>query len=235
MLATKLVDPLDRVFSEAERIVAVRANLLTEIQKTEASLLTAEDDLSAVKRRASSEEFEAAQKPDGLALASDETQREATKAELKAKTIRLRLQGLQSQAGPIDAALLRAWADVESHFDAMLQERISDLSGEFDAAVDRLISLTCQALPLGKHALRRLGGIDLWHTRFQNLQVFNPLRLHGGSIAGGLIKDGGKMRGALNNCWDQTPEARSLNEELLATEERLAPVAAIVKTLRPKR
>jgi hypothetical protein len=239
---------LDGLLAEAQRIAEQRAKALELIHQTEAALLAAEHDLTASQERQAQEEFEAAQADGGLAVASRETQQTVAKGELLVKSVGFRLRGLQPKLGTINEALLRAWEGVEAHIDAALAQQVSDLSDEFDAAVENLISVAWKAIVIRKHAPRQLEsrgafGID----GVFSLSVFNPLRtlaamfvykpseVPGSGLHNGMVNWRGLLLGKLKDNWDASPEARALDGEMRAAEDRVAPISAVVAALRSKR
>ena len=241
----KLCGTLDPLLSEAQRIADRRTKALETIHQTEVALSEAERDLVAARERQSREEFEAAQTDGGLAVASKGTQRAVAEAELLVKSIGLRHRGLQPKLGQFNEKLLEVWERIEAHIETVLEKQVSDVSSEFDAAIENLISVTQKAIVLHRHGREQLSKDFFRLHGLGALSVFNPIRVLPGVFSGkptevpssalraGMLHWRDRLLGPVREHWDG-PEARALDGEIRAMRDRVAPLSAVVAALRPK-
>jgi hypothetical protein len=230
-------DSLGELLENAQKLVAKRNNVIESIQAAESILAEANEQIGATKERVAAEEFEAAQKEGGLAIASKAAQAGVAEAELKAKSCRLRLQGLQAQREKIEADLVPAWEKLKVFRDDFFLQSASELSEQFQAAVDSFRGLICKALALRHHAgahSREKYGFHLgWITQ---MLLFNPIAGSGerSSIRIGIFSDGRGKTWDLGQDWGKDPEAGGLDLAIQSIDDRIAPIGAVMAEVRPK-
>lgn len=228
MFGSKSNSPMDKILDDAQAIVAERAKLLESIQVAESRLAEANERIRAAGERVAAEEFEAAQREGGLAIASKAAQQGVAEAELKAKSARLKLQGLRSQREKIAADLVPACEALTAYRDEVFRQRAAEVSDEFDAAIDKVRSLICTALALAHHAGggfgERYGYRVFW---FQTL-VFNPLLGKKTRIGQGIFQDQVGNARDLDKEWRRDPKASDVYEAIKRIDDQIAPIAAVV-------
>jgi len=237
-LKSKSTDPLDELLNNAQAIVAERNKMLEAIQATESKLAEANEDLRAAGERVAAEEFEAAQQEGGQAIASKATQQSLAEAELKAKSARLKLQGLRTQQEKIEADLFSAWERLQAVRDAFLQERAAELSEQADRAIVSIRGVICRALAFrrcaGGHFAEKYGHAM---ARMINSFVSNAssvIQGHRCSIQGGIFTDADGSKWALTGHWDRDAEALGLCEAIQGIDDRISPIGAVMSEVRPK-
>jgi hypothetical protein len=228
MFNLKSSDPLDGLLAAAEGIISERAALLETIAKAETRLGEAEAGLAVAEERVAGEEFEAAQKEGGLAVASKAAQQALAEAELKTKSARFRLQGLQPGLKPIDERLLAAWASVQKYRQDFIRDKIETLSEEFDETLKALVRLVCKARIFRSARLKfRPRGFFHPGAALARFWISNPLA---GStyIDGQFVRDADRMRDSIQHP-EMDPEALALRDTLQGVEERVMRLGAALK------
>jgi len=150
MFNLKPNDPLDSLMSGAKTIVTERGRLLETIGKAETRLREAEAEVAGARERVTNEEFEAAQREGGLAIASKATQQALAEADLNAKSARLRLEGLRAGLNPIKERLEITWKALERYRDEFILDKVETASQEFDEVLKALIHAIFKARALAK-------------------------------------------------------------------------------------
>lgn len=234
----KSSDPLDGLLAGAQSIASKRAEILIAIQNTESRLGEAERELQAARERMAAEECEAAQKEGGLAIASESARQAVVSAELKVKSVRLRLKGFGPQCQAIDRDLLAAWDELEKYREGFMRERAYELSQQFTSLLETILSWFGRMLALRQHC-RNQETADRLHCDLSGLHritLFNPMSMDakGPIISNAVIDRAGKRTGSLWDLWERDPEGQNLDRLIGQVESLIAPIGAIAKEIRAK-
>lgn len=237
MFNSRSNEPLDKLLSDAQGIMFEREEFLAGVQKTETKIAECEQELQAARERIAAEEFQAAQKEGGLAIASKAAEQALAEAELKIKSARLRLRGLLGQRERIEARLVAAWDRLEAHRDDFIRQKVAELRAQFDAMIEAVLGWLWRLHALLPYAGAQQG--EKYGCRPSGdhlICLFNPI----GTGNGLVIKDGMFVRfhgkdGTIWKTWQQDAEASKLNEAIRTMNERISPIEAIAKQIRPNK
>jgi hypothetical protein len=227
----KSSDLPDNLLSEAQSIAAERAEILEAIQREEIELSGLQEKLATARGVVSAEEFEAAQTPGGLAIASKTAQQAVADGGLRVKSVGFRLRGLRDKLAGTEKELLHTWQKLERYRDDFLHQRIAEMQRQFDAEVEAALRLLFKARVLRKYCGANHGKAYNFHFSWGAESCFhNPLAQSGNLIRADLFRLGGKV-GSIDNHWADDPAAAQLNSEIEALLGAMEPIGSIVKEI----
>ncbi len=221
---SKSGDRFEKLVSEARNVSGERADVLRSIRENEASLPTAEGALAAAQKRTAEEEFEAAQKPRGLAIASTAALEAVADAQLKVKSIKVRLTGLRTKLAGTDQRLSAVKSELLVYRDNFIGAKILELRDKFDDAIEALIPLLCETLALYDvcgDGVRAKCSFEPYQVLFQTIMI-NPVDRARSGIFNkqfSRTRDGHEL--AIRQNWRQHPEADQLCKSIQAITDRI--------------
>ena len=233
MLFDEKGDGLDGLIEKAKSIIAERAEILALVEKNKSQLSESEQLLGSARRRVSEEEFEAAQAPGGLAVASKSALGDVAGAELNVKSTKLRLVRLHSRLAEIEQRLSAAQTDLDRYQRSFTDAEIEALGAEWDDAIGaiiRLLSMTW-VIQLTCSSIYKEHGRAQPVNMIMDASLRNPIKGQRGAAITGLIfrrADGSK--GIIERRYPEDPDASRLQGDLQRIKDRIAEVSADMST-----
>lgn len=223
--------PFEKAVSKAEGMIAERARLLDEIRRAAENLAALDSDVAAARQRVADEEFQAAQTEGGLAVASKAVLHGLAELELRAKSVRLRVQGLQAKVAGVNEQIRSAYAEIDALRREFVDRRSSDLSAQFDAAVDHFLGLLAQAFILA-HATAFPRDKRHWlYMQAARLFLVNPLESvpYSRCVRNAVIWEFGPgLDGQVCDVGPKLPDGVRLQEELNRIGGQIGPIEAVM-------
>lgn len=227
MFNLQSVDPFEALLSKARGIVSERAKILDGIRENEVRLRTEKERLTAAQKLVRQQEFDAAQAPGSLAIASEAAQQESVDAGLRVKSVNLRLEGMQSKLSQVEGNLSAVRGEMEEFTSTFLAERVAELGTQFDEAISQVIRLFCKANALYRGNERRIekkpGCSPPAFMHAARLE--NPISRFGAAILDQdffRTSDGKKQTFA--NHWMEDPDAEQLHRKIAGMKDRIAEI-----------
>jgi len=226
-------DELDGLIEKAKSIIAERAEILALVEKSKSQLSESEQLLGSARRRVSEEEFESAQAPGGLAVASKSALGAVAGAELNIKSIKLRLVRLHSKLAETEQRLPTAQADLARYRRDFADAAVEALGEEWDDAIGAIIRLLSMTWVIQLTC----SSIYKEHSRAQPVNMIsdanlgNPVKGHrGAAITGLLFRRAGGLNRSINKLYLEDPDASRLQGDLQRIKDRIAEVSADMST-----
>ena len=156
--AVSQAEELRALLGRATKAAAEKRHVAEAIQTLELQISQAHEGLQAARNRQDSEEFEAAQRERGSAVASDAARKAVAACELTLKTLQLKLRGMQPRVQEAEHRMEALAQDLEKLRAEVHLKKLAELREAFACALGRMESLVCQSLALSGHLGRQASG-----------------------------------------------------------------------------
>ncbi|HEY1206602.1 MAG: hypothetical protein ABSH46_08865 [Bryobacteraceae bacterium] len=212
--ASSQAEELRALLDRASKAIEEKRRVAGAIQALESQIAQAQERLQTATNRKEAEEFEAAQREGGAAVASDAVCKAVSEAELSLKTLQLKLRGVRPKAAE-PAARIAAIAEEHAKLRTEVHQRqVDELRAAFTAACGQIKSLICQGLALSHHlSSGEPASLGFYPVRLAETVVADPFGMR--PLLNGLFLREGAQLFDLSKEWHNDPAAAALDRELL--------------------